>query len=55
MAVVTLLRNPALAWRLGRRGHDRLGRIFNEAACIDGYRELLHTMTRARARCARCP
>ena len=36
-----LLRNPELAWRLGRRGHGRLGRIFNEAACVDGYRELL--------------
>ena len=24
-AVVMLLRNPDLAWRLGRRGHERLG------------------------------
>jgi glycosyltransferase involved in cell wall biosynthesis len=40
-AVVMLLRNPELAWRLGRRGHRRLGRLFNESACIDGYRELL--------------
>jgi glycosyltransferase involved in cell wall biosynthesis len=46
MAVVMLLRNPDLAWRLGQRGHDRLGRIFNESACIDGYRELLWTMAR---------
>ena len=36
-----LLRNPELAERLGRRGHARLGRIFNKAACVDGYRELL--------------
>ena len=50
MAVVMLLRNPDLAWRLGQRGHDRLGRIFNEAACVEGYRELLHAMTRRRAR-----
>ena len=32
---------PASAWRLGQRGHGRLGRIFNEAACVEGYRELL--------------
>jgi glycosyltransferase involved in cell wall biosynthesis len=44
-AVVMLLRNPELAWRLGRRGHRRLGRLFNETACIDGYRELLGTLT----------
>jgi polysaccharide biosynthesis protein PelF len=41
LAVVTLLRNPELAWRLGQRGHGRLGRIFNEAACVERYRELL--------------
>ena len=46
MAVVMLLRNPDLAWRLGQRGHGRLGRIFNESACIDGYRDLLWTMAR---------
>jgi glycosyltransferase involved in cell wall biosynthesis len=44
MAVVTLLRNCDLAWRLGQRGHSRLGRIFNESACIEGYRELLRTV-----------
>jgi glycosyltransferase involved in cell wall biosynthesis len=44
MAVVVLLRNPDLAWRLGKRGHSRLGRIFNESACIEGYRELLQTV-----------
>jgi polysaccharide biosynthesis protein PelF len=44
-AVVMLLRDPELAWRLGRRGHRRLGRLFNESACIDGYRELLGTLT----------
>jgi glycosyltransferase involved in cell wall biosynthesis len=41
MAVVVLLRNPDLAWRLGARGHRRLGRIFNESACVEGYRDLL--------------
>ena len=49
MGVVMLLRNPDLAWRLGRRGHDRLGRIFNEDACVEGYRSLLHGLTSARA------
>ena len=49
MAVVMLLRNPDLAWRLGQRGHRRLGRIFNESACIDGYRDLLHGVAAARA------
>ena len=42
-----LLRNPELAERLGRRGHARLGRIFNKAACVDGYRELLRGDGRA--------
>jgi glycosyltransferase involved in cell wall biosynthesis len=42
LALTTLLRNPGLAWRLGRRGHARLGRVFNDTACIEGYRELLH-------------
>jgi glycosyltransferase involved in cell wall biosynthesis len=50
MAVVMLLRNPDLAWRLGCRGHGRLGRLFNEAACVDRYRDLLCDMTAARGR-----
>jgi glycosyltransferase involved in cell wall biosynthesis len=49
MGVVMLLRNPGLAWRLGRRGHDRLGRLFNEEACVEGYRELLRGLTPPRA------
>ena len=44
MAVLMLLRNPDLALRLGARGHQRLGRIFNESACVDGYRELLQSL-----------
>ena len=50
MAIVTLLRNPALAWRLGKIGHDRLERIFSGAACVDGYRELLGSVAGARGR-----
>ncbi len=55
MGVVMLLRNPDLAWGLGKRGHSRLGRIFNEDACVEGYRELLHTLTRERSRLRAVP
>jgi glycosyltransferase involved in cell wall biosynthesis len=55
MAVVMLLRNPDLAWGLGKRGHDRLGRIFNEEACVEGYRELLQTLTHERVRLRAVP
>ncbi len=44
MGVVTLLRRPEMAWSLGRRGHARLARIFDEAACLSGYRELLGSL-----------
>lgn len=50
MAIVTLLRDPDLAWALGQRGHRRLRRIFSEAACVDGYRELLGTVARSPVR-----
>jgi glycosyltransferase involved in cell wall biosynthesis len=42
LGLTTLLRNPGLAWKLGLRGHARLGRVFNDRACVQGYRELLH-------------
>lgn len=41
MGLVTLLRDPALAWRLGRLGYERLARLFRESICTDGYRLLL--------------
>ncbi len=44
MGVVTLLRRPELAWNLGRRGHARLARIFDEAECLSGYRALLGSL-----------
>jgi glycosyltransferase involved in cell wall biosynthesis len=47
LAVTTLLRNPDLAWKLGRRGHARLGRVFNDTACVEGYRDLLHGLAGA--------
>jgi polysaccharide biosynthesis protein PelF len=49
IALVTLLRNPALAWQLGRLGHQRLARIFSGAACVDGYRDLLRSVAAAPA------
>lgn len=39
-AVVTLLRNPALATRLGKRGYDRLRRRYALDHCVDRYRQL---------------
>jgi glycosyltransferase involved in cell wall biosynthesis len=50
MAIVTLLRNPALAWQIGRLGHKRLARIFSGAACVEGYRELLRVLAGSPAR-----
>ena len=50
MALVTLLRNPALAWQLGRLGHQRLARIFSGEACVNGYRDLLAAIAAAPAR-----
>ena len=47
VALTTVLRNPDLAWMLGRRGHARLKRVFNDTACVEGYRELLHGIARA--------
>ena len=41
VALTTLLRNPELAARLGRYGHRRLGRLFNQAECVDSYRRLI--------------
>ena len=41
MGVVTLLRRPDLAALLGRRGHRRLTRMYDEASCVSGYRALL--------------
>jgi glycosyltransferase involved in cell wall biosynthesis len=40
LAVLTLLRNPPLAGELGRRGHQRVQRIFARSASLTGYREL---------------
>ena len=40
-AVATLLLDPDLAERLGRRGHARVRRHFSQARCTDDYREVL--------------
>jgi glycosyltransferase involved in cell wall biosynthesis len=43
--VVTLLRDPRLATRLGQRGFDRVQRVYTRTACLDGYRDLLGELT----------
>jgi polysaccharide biosynthesis protein PelF len=48
VAVVTLLRNPELAARLGRLGYRRLGRLFDQDGCVEGYRRLLHAAAAGR-------
>jgi glycosyltransferase involved in cell wall biosynthesis len=48
MGLVSLLRRPGLAWRLGQRGHRRLARTFDETACVSGYRALLEDVAAGR-------
>jgi polysaccharide biosynthesis protein PelF len=55
LGVTTLLRNPDLAWRLGRRGTDRLARVFGEQACVEGYRDLLTAAAHGPAATAGAP
>jgi polysaccharide biosynthesis protein PelF len=43
--VSTLLRNPELAAHLGRRGFDRVHRLYTRKACLQGYRDLLGELT----------
>ena len=40
-AVVTILRNPGLATKLGRRGYERLHRHYTLARCLERYDELI--------------
>jgi glycosyltransferase involved in cell wall biosynthesis len=44
MGIVTLLRRPDLAALLGCRGHRRLTRMYDEASCVSGYRQLLRSV-----------
>jgi glycosyltransferase involved in cell wall biosynthesis len=48
LGLVSLLRRPALAWAVGQRGHRRLGRTFDEASCVSGYRDLLEDVAAGR-------
>lgn len=43
-AVTTLLSNPALAARLGRRGHERVHRRFTLSRCLGTYDGLIHEL-----------
>lgn len=47
-AVTTLLTDPDLAESLGARGHRRVGRLFSERRCLDGYDLLLHSLVDGR-------
>ena len=42
--VTTLLRDPELAERLGRRGHARVSRLFGENRCLNSYDLLLRAL-----------
>jgi len=43
-AVSTLLTNPALAARLGRRGYERVHRRFTLSRCLSAYDDLIHEL-----------
>jgi polysaccharide biosynthesis protein PelF len=45
MGLTTLLRDTNLAGQLGRRGFSRLHRVFDQSACVEGYRELLRGLS----------
>jgi glycosyltransferase involved in cell wall biosynthesis len=45
-AVVTLLRDPALAAKLGGRGYERLNRRYTLKHCVDNYRSLMEQLMR---------
>jgi glycosyltransferase involved in cell wall biosynthesis len=45
MATTTVLTDPALATRLGKRGHQRVARRFTKETCLGGYRDLFTRMT----------
>ena len=44
-AITTLLRNPALARTLGRRGYDRLNRHFTRSHCLNTYAATIGELT----------
>ncbi|HWK30002.1 MAG TPA: DUF3492 domain-containing protein [Solirubrobacter sp.] len=50
LALASLLRNPERAARLGRQGHARLARRFDQADCVDRYRDLLRDAAAGRLR-----
>ncbi|PPK92479.1 glycosyltransferase involved in cell wall biosynthesis [Kineococcus xinjiangensis] len=45
-AVTALLVAPDFAESLGRRGHERVVRLFGQERCLDGYRVVLHALAR---------
>jgi glycosyltransferase involved in cell wall biosynthesis len=45
VATTTVLSDPVLADRLGKRGHQRVARRFTKETCLGGYRDLFTRMT----------
>ena len=45
--MVTLLRNPGLASRLGRRGYERLHRRYTLSRCLAAYDEVIRGLAGA--------
>ena len=45
VATTTILNDPVLASRLGKRGHQRVARRFTKETCLGSYRELFARMT----------
>ncbi len=43
-AIVTLLRNPDLAVKLGRRGYERLHRRYTLERCVEAYSDLINEL-----------
>lgn len=48
-AVITLLRNPAVAARLGRRGYERVQRRYTLSRCLGTYDRLIRELSGAAA------
>ncbi len=44
MAIVTLLRDPALGESLGQRGRERVARRFTLEQCLSGYRDVMNDL-----------
>lgn len=48
-AVITLLRDPALAAQFGRRGYERVYRCFTLSRCLGAYDRLIRQLSETAA------